>query len=126
MKQAKKLLIAMVTLLVGSSLGMMVSPLLAHAGWFSAPGVPAGSGLPEAKTADDLVSSVMRVVLAIIGAILVVVLVVLGIRLIFTQEAGARKEIIKSFFYALIGLLIVILAYAIVGALSGVIGTIAT
>lgn len=82
---------------------------------FAAPGDLDISGLPKTQANDATIQIILNIVLVISGAIAVLMLVISGFRFITsqgnpTETAKARNGII----YALIGLVIIILASSIV------------
>jgi succinate dehydrogenase/fumarate reductase cytochrome b subunit len=82
------------------------------------PGTPSAGG-SDANTYRNIVISVITAVLNFLALVAVVVVIIAGIRLIVSQgneeELGKAK---KAIFYALIGLVIVLLARVIVGIVT--------
>lgn len=86
-------------------------------------GIPDIGGI-DATTTEAVRASVLDVlhtVLSFLALIAVIVIVIAGIRLILSQgEETAKDNAKKTIFYVIIGLVVILLAQAIVGFISDV------
>ena len=87
-------------------------------------GDPEIEGLPGQADEDsirDTIIAVIEFILSFLALVAVVVIIIAGIRLILSQgEDDAKDKAKKTIFYALIGLVIVLLAQVIVGLVTNV------
>src|SRR3989344_5325553 len=81
-------------------------------------GVDAGS-TDEIRTG---ILNVLDIILSFMALIAVIVIVIAGIRLVVSQGEEAEKDKAKkTIFYAIIGLIVILLAQAIVSVIAGVV-----
>lgn len=97
---------------------MVVMPLLAAA-QFRTPTAPGTDPLPTQNTATEIILRVIQILLAIAGLVAVIFLIVGGFRYITAggneETAEAAKKTITN---AIIGIVIIILAFVIVRVIS--------
>lgn len=111
--------IIVAAVLVSVGLGVAVAAPVAYA----APadevqkGVDLASGGGSSKTAEpgDIIETIVRVMLFVIGAISVIMIIVGGIRYTISQgDSGKLTTAKHTIMYSIVGLLVAIFAYAIV------------
>ena len=114
-----KMRIIVAAVLVSVGLGVAVAAPVAYA----APadevqkGVDLASGGGSSKTAEpgDIIETIVRVMLFVIGAISVIMIIVGGIRYTISQgDSGKLTTAKHTIMYSIVGLLVAIFAYAIV------------
>ncbi|TSA44794.1 hypothetical protein D4R52_03680 [bacterium] len=96
---------------------MLVMPFLAH-GAFTIPDAT-GTGLPNEAKTSDIVMRVIQILLAVAGLVAVIFLIVGGFRYILAggnEEAAESAK--KTITNAIIGIVIIILAFVIVRVIS--------
>lgn len=80
-------------------------------------GIDSTGGGKSSKTASvgDIVERIVRILLFIIGAVSVIMIIIGGIRYTISQgDAGNVKAAKDTILYAVVGLIVALLAYAIV------------
>ena len=86
--------------------------------------IPKPDGLPEITTDDNLIKVIFTLVLNIVGAITLLIITLGGLKFVLSrgnpQETAKARETIL---YALVGLVIVILARVIVAFVFNKVGT---
>lgn len=83
------------------------------------PGLAGTPGAGDDVRIRDIVTNVINAVLSFLALVAVVVIVIAGIRLIISQgDEDAKEKAKKTIFYALIGLVIVLMARVIVGLVT--------
>ena len=76
--------------------------------------------LPGGANITQVVVNFLNIVLNLLGLIIAVIIVIAGIRLIFSQgEEEAKESAKKTILYAVIGLIVVLLAKAVTILLLG-------
>lgn len=117
----KKIKLATLSLLAMLSIGI-VAPVLAapaaHAGTV-AESIKSGSdkvgGTDNRVTVEEGIKNVVNVLLFLIGAIAVIMIIIGGLRYVTSNgDASATKGAKDTILYAVIGIIVAILAYAIV------------
>jgi len=74
-----------------------------------------GGGTADSKGLTDMIKTIVNVLLFILGAIAVVMIIIGGIRYTTSNgDAGSVKGAKDTILYAVVGLVVAILAYAIV------------
>ena len=74
-----------------------------------------GQGGTKAKSLGDIIKTVVNTLLFILGAVAVIMIVIGGIRYTISQgDSGAVTSAKNTILYAVIGLIVAIMAYAIV------------
>lgn len=102
------------------------APLIAHADTQQCEGLKAVSGATacdEKTLTDKIQNNVIDTLFVVVGAVAVIILIIGGIRYITSTGDSTRIQKAKdTILYAVIGLIVVILARAIVGFVIGRIG----
>lgn len=116
----KKLQAIAAAVLVSAGLGVVVFSSVSYAACSSAAdcvndGLDATGGQGSNTSVGDIVSTVVKVLLFIIGAVSVIMIILGGIRYTISQGDSSSVTAAKNtILYAVIGLLVAIFAYAIV------------
>lgn len=101
------------------TLAILVLPLVVGAQGFRTPSAPGTDPLPGQNTATEIILRVIQILLAIAGLVAVIFLIVGGFRYITAggneETAEAAKKTITN---AIIGIVIIILAFVIVRVIS--------
>ena len=73
------------------------------------------AGCNESREADSLVGTIVNVLLYAVGLLAVIMIIVSGIKMITSAgDAGAVTKARNTLLYAIVGLIVAVLAYAIV------------
>lgn len=73
------------------------------------------SGLQESRSLEDNITLVTNILLFVIGAISVIVIIIGGIKFVTADgDSGKIKSARETILYAIVGIIIALLAYAIV------------
>ena len=116
----KKLQAIIAAVLVSAGLGVVAFSPVSYAACSSAAdcvndGLDATGGQGSNTSVGDIVSTVVKVLLFIIGAVSVIMIILGGIRYTISQgDSSAVTAAKNTILYAVIGLLVAIFAYAIV------------
>lgn len=111
----------LVAVVLGLFLSLTTAPLLAEAQYYGGPGIAGGvndAGTIAGVTNSNLRSviiNVVHVVLSFLALVAVIVIVIAGIILITSQGDDSKKDTArKAIIYALAGLIVILLAEAVV------------
>lgn len=122
MKKIKQLMVA-AALVIGLGGTMLTAPTVGAVNVFDQCGSNADAAVCKAQNEDnatDMITIVINILLFIIGIIAVIMIIVGGIRYTLSNgNASSTKEAKDTILYAVIGLIIAMMAYAIVNFVVG-------
>lgn len=94
-------------------LGMMVvSPMVVDAQGLTKPTAP--TGVKQEANLNTMITDVINVILGIVGSIALLMIVIAGVIYVTAGDSGRTETAQKMITAAIVGLVIVLLAYAIV------------
>lgn len=117
----KPTLIAL-ALLAGVGLGLVVSPeVSANAGTVIMEGAGNTGDAANGPSVEDAIAAVANILLFLVGAIAVIMIIIGGLRYVTSQgDSGAMQSAKNTILYAIIGVIVAIIAYAIVNLIVDV------
>lgn len=104
-----------------AAISLLAAPK-AHAQIFGPTPDIGGVDATDTDAIRTVITDILKAVLSFMALLAVIFIVIAGIRLIVSQgEEGEKDKAKKTIFYAILGLIVILLARAIVGLVEGIV-----